>query len=161
DGGPQFEYDQNGNLSNDGVRYLSYDLANKVTHVQNGGSSVDFIYDAEGNRAVQEAAGGGQNPRTPYPGRGAPRQRLYQRTMKEDGGVEHTQFVYAPGEHYGNAFAIKTVHGGTTGAASTALAFNHFDHLGSVTAVSDEGGRVVSAAWGGASATVAGYDPWG
>jgi RHS repeat-associated protein len=161
DGGSQFEYDANGNTTFDGNRFITYDLANKVTHIQSGGNFADFIYDGDSHRVVQETSGGGHTTRTLYVGLGATGKSIYERAMRDDGGVEYTQFLYAPGEHYGNAFAIRVVNGGTTGAASTTLSFNHFDHLGSVTGVSDEQGHVVSAEWGGPNATVAGYDPWG
>jgi RHS repeat-associated protein len=159
DGGPQFEYDANGNLENDGNRLIRWDLANKVTRIQSGGNFADFIYGADGNRVVQETSGGGHTARTIYVGLGATGRSLFERTRRDDGTVEDTHFLYAPGEHNGNAFAIKVAHG--MSLSSPTMSFNHFDHLGSVTAVSDEQGQVVNAAWGGANATVAGYDPWG
>ncbi|HXU04768.1 MAG TPA: RHS repeat-associated core domain-containing protein, partial [Polyangia bacterium] len=60
---------------------------------------------------------------------------------------------YAGGAHGGNAFGIKIVR-----QTSASLSFYHFDHLGSVTAVSDENGHVVTT---GGAPTVASYDPWG
>ncbi|HXU02405.1 MAG TPA: FG-GAP-like repeat-containing protein, partial [Polyangia bacterium] len=119
DNGPQYQYDSNGNVTSDGNRYISYDLANKVTHIQNGGNSAEFIYGADNSRVVQEAANSGHTSRTVYVGLGATGKSVYERTMREDGAVEHTEFLYAPGEHYGNAFAIRVVRGGTTGQAST------------------------------------------
>jgi len=156
DGSAQYQYDANGNLLSGSGRSITYDLANKAVHIQSGDNGVDFVYGADGNRVVQETTGGGSTARTVYVGLGATGKSMYERTTRSDGTVEHTHFLYAPGEHKDNAFAIKVVRGG-----SATLSFNHFDHLGSVTAVSDEQGHVVSAASGGGAATVAEYDPWG
>jgi RHS repeat-associated protein len=156
DGGAQYQYDANGNLLSGGDRSVTYNLANKVVEIQSGGNNVRFIYGADGNRVVQEATADGATARTIYVGLGATGKSFYERTTRSNGTVDHTHFLYAPGAHNGNAFAIKVRDGG-----SGKLLFNHFDHLGSVTAVSDERGQVVNAAFGGSEATVAGYDPWG
>jgi RHS repeat-associated protein len=50
---------------------------------------------------------------------------------------------------------------GVPSVDAVATKYYHFDHLGSVTAMSDEIGRVVGQGWGGPSATVLGYDDWG
>ena len=42
-----------------------------------------------------------------------------------------------------------------------ATKYYHFDHLGSVTALTDSQGRVIGPAWDGANATVFKYDAWG
>ena len=144
-------------------REVTYNLANKVTRIQSGANTVDFLYGADGNRVVQEATGGGSTARTVYVGLGGTGKSIYERTSK-DGGFEHTHFLYAGGAHGGNAFALKIVKepAAGMGSASTSMAFYHTDHLGSVTAVSNEQGHVVTAAQpGGAAPTAAGNDPWG
>lgn len=72
--------------------------------------------------------------------------------------VEHVQFIYAGGSHGGNAFALRVA---ASDGSTAAMKYYAFDHLGSVTAISDELGHVVGAAQGGANATVMSYDPWG
>jgi len=156
----QYQYDGNGNMLTGGDRSVAYNLANKVVSIQSAAAGVNFIYGADGKRVVQETTGGGSTARTVYVGLGATGKSIYERTTRDDGTVEHTHFLYALGEHGGNAFAIKVLRG-TQGDGAQNMSFNHFDHLGSVTAVSDDEGRVVNAAWGGGGATVAGYDPWG
>jgi RHS repeat-associated protein len=158
-GGAPYQYDGNGNMVSGGDRTVTYDLANKATHIQSGTNGVDFIYGSDGNRVVQETTDGSSTGRTVYVGLGTSGRSLYERASK-NGAVEHTHFLYAGGAHGANAFAIKVVHEGAA-TASSSLSFYSFDHLGSVTAVSDEQGHVLSAAWGGSAATVAGYDPWG
>jgi RHS repeat-associated protein len=72
-------------------------------------------------------------------------------------------FIYAGGAHGGNAFAmlVKKQSRSTPEAAPTsAMRYNLFDHLGSVTATTDETGQVLGAS-AGANTTVFGYDPWG
>ncbi|HXT99775.1 MAG TPA: RHS repeat-associated core domain-containing protein, partial [Polyangia bacterium] len=155
DGGSPFQYDANGNMLSGNNREITYNLANKVAHIQSGANGVDFLYDADGNRAVQETSDGGTIARTVYVGLGETGKSIYERTTK-DGVAEHTHFLYAPGVHNGNAFALKVVRQG-----APTLSFNHFDHLGSVTAMSDDRGHVVSATQPGGTPTVAGYDPWG
>jgi len=90
-----------------------------------------------------------------YVGLGATGKSLYERTTDVASGTkEYVHFIYAGGAHGGNAFALHVVT--DDGAASTR--YNHFDHLGSVTATSDENGRILGPAWGGADATVFSYD---
>src|SRR4029079_7987869 len=92
--------------------------------------------------------------RTVYVGLGATGKSMYERTTK-DGIAEHTHFLYAGGANGDSAFALKIVR---QGAPKPTLSFYHYDHLGSVTAVSDEQGHVVT---DGGAPTVASYDPWG
>jgi RHS repeat-associated protein len=163
DGGGRFQYDSNGNLKSSSNYEVTYNLANKVTRIQSGGNSVDFLYGADGNRVVQETTTGTSIARTVYVGLGGTGKSLYERTAK-DGGFEHTQFLYAGGAHGGSAFALKIVKQPAVGmgSPSTSMAFYHTDHLGSVTAVSDEQGHVATAGQPtGAQPTTAGYDPWG
>ena len=153
---------------------------NKVSHIEGklnaaGGASptVDFMYGADGNRVVQltgtTASGntGGDTARTVYVGMGGTGKSMYERTTKT-WTVEHVHFLYAGGVHGGNAFAVRVVTADkpTEDTSSppkdptVAIRYQHFDHLGSVTASTDENGRVVGAS-GGDSTTVLGYDPWG
>ena len=160
DGSAPYDYDPNGNLLSDGMRSLRYNLANKVVHVANGSTGVDFMYGADDNRVVQEAVDANATARTVYVGLGATGRSLYERTTR-NGTVDHTHFLYSGTDHNGNAFALKIVRETPAAEPAVTMSFNHLDHLGSVTAVSDEQGRVVTGESGGAAATVASYDPWG
>ena len=77
------------------------------------------------------------------------------------GVKEHVHFLYADGAHGGNAFALRVVTDGAPAAQPATMKYNHFDHLGSVMATSDESGQVVGPGWNKADATVFGYDAWG
>jgi RHS repeat-associated protein len=161
-GGALFGYDANGNMTSSNGRTVTYNAANKVRHIEGNGTTVDFAYGADGNRVVQVVGGSSAAERTLYVGLGATGKSLYERT-KRGSTYEHVHFLYAGGAHGGSAFALKVVTTQEGSSATTAaLKYYHFDHLGSVTAMSDDVGRVQSAAAGGeAPADVIGYDPWG
>jgi RHS repeat-associated protein len=163
DSGPVYSYDANGNLLSSGDRSLIWNAANKATHLTSGTQAADFVYGADGQRVVQAigTSGGSTQSRTVYVGLGATGKSLYERTTR-GGKIEHAHFIYAGTAHGGSALAVRTV---TEDASSvptrTQYRFRHFDHLGSVTAESDESGHVATAAWAGSSAGIFGYDAWG
>ena len=162
-GSAPFQYDDNGNMTVGKDRAVAYNFANKPTQIATGSTSVDFVYDADGNRVVQltEASGGTSSERTVYVGLGGTGKSLYERTTRGT-TTEHVQFLYAGASHGGSAFALRVVkQEGDNSAPQEATKYYHLDHLGSVTAMSDEQGHVIDASWGGPDAGVMGYDPWG
>jgi RHS repeat-associated protein len=151
-GGPQFTYDNDGNLTSDGSRSVTYNPMNKVIGITSASGSVQFIYGGDGNRVVQSATTGGVTSRTVYVGLGATGKSLFEQTTTGS-SVQSAQFIYAGNVHGGNAFALRVIdQNGVTNQ------YYSFDHLGSVTAMSDDQGRVSST---GPDATVLGYDAWG
>jgi RHS repeat-associated protein len=167
-GGTPFVYDGNGNLTANGSRSATYNPSNKVTHLEsapavsqgNDTGSVDFVYGADGNRVVQLVTNGGGTSRTVYVGLGATGKSLYERTTMTGAPTKHVHFIYAGGVHGGNAFALRALDVDNNGAATTNRYYS-FDHLGSVTAMTDDTGRVVTAQSDAPNATVFGYDAWG
>ena len=181
----RYAYDDSGNAINVQLpavgtgKVISYNPANKVTRItdrltHDGTQNiVDFMYGADGNRVVQSVGTDLKSDlaRTVYVGLGDTGKSVYERTKRIlPGGAastEHVQFIYAGGAHSGNAFAIRIVteappsDGQSSSTDSGVMKYNHFDHLGSVTAMSDETGRVLGLAYGGPNATVLGYDAWG
>ncbi len=93
-------------------------------------------------------------------GLGATGKSLYEQTTRGDGTKEHSLFLFAGGHHGGSAVALKVV---TVAAASSTAAMKYFhtDHLGSVTAISDDYGRVSDPTWGANASTLMDYDAWG
>jgi RHS repeat-associated protein len=159
DNGPSYTYDANGNMIGGGGRTVTYTPSNKPRQMTSAtGDAIDFMYGPDDHRVVQNvAAQGGVSPaRTIYVGLGATGQSLYERTTS-GGKVEHTQFLYAGG----TPFALRVIEEEGSIVSEPAMKFYSFDHLGSVTAMSDAWGQVVTAEWGGPDATVFGYDPWG
>jgi RHS repeat-associated protein len=180
-----YTYDGNGNATIVGPpgggagKVIGYNASNRTTHIadtlsDSSVNDVDFIYGADGNRVVQSVgtAAGGESARTVYVGLGGTGKSVYERTTTA-GTTEHVHFIYAGSAHGGNAFAlkVKTISTGTQdngGGASTSTPaptevtkYYHFDHLWSVTAMSDDVGSVVSPVSGVANTTLLGYDPWG
>jgi RHS repeat-associated protein len=165
-----FLYDGNGNMVSGLDRTLTYNPSNMVTHVDshpavsngNDTGTVDFVYGADDTRVVQAVSGpNGASARTIYVGLGGTGKSLYERTTN-GATTEHVHFIYAGGAHMGNAFALRVItEGGASQPTTAATKYNHFDHLGSITAVSDESGHVINSDWGGADAGLMGYDPWG
>ena len=167
-GSAAFHYDDNGNLTSGGGRTVTYNNANKPTRIDAQGTAAtfaEFMYDADDNRVVQSAGTVGDAAsvaRTVYVGLGASGKGLYERRAQGSTTV-HTQFIYAGGAHQGNALAVRVVtDNGPPSSPLVETKYYHADHLGSVTAVSDEVGHVRDANWAGAAnAEVLGYDPWG
>ena len=167
--GALFNYDNHGNMTSGKDRLLTFNSDDKVIHVENDPKvslgndtgAADFIYGADQNRVVQIATSpSSQDPsRTVYVGLGGNGKSLYERTTT-GGTVQHVHYIYASGAHGGNAFALRVVTD-EAGSSSTATKYYHYDHLGSVTAMSDEVGHVITPQWGGADATEVDYDPWG
>lgn len=156
-----FQYDDNGGMIAGGGRTVDYAPNHKPSHILDVGASasVDFAYGANDQRVLQAGQSqAGEAARTVYVGMGDTGKSLYERTTTGT-SVEHTQFVYAADG--GAAFAVRVVK--TTGVTSASPRWNYFhtDHIGSVTAISDDFGHVIEAAWGGASASLMGYDAWG
>jgi RHS repeat-associated protein len=156
-GSAPFSYDANGNMTSGGGRTVAYNAANRPVRIEAGVTrAVDFVYGADGHRVVQLVTADQVTARTVYVGLGATGKSLYERTTR-GGSVEHTQFLYAGGAHGGSAFAARVM----TDTAKPALRYYHFDHLGSITAISDEQGHVVDGAAGGRNPGVLSYDAWG
>jgi RHS repeat-associated protein len=162
-GGAPFVYDANGNLTASGSRSATYSPLGKVTHVEsdpatsqgNDTGAVDFMYGADGNRVVQSVTTGSTNERTIYVGLGATGKSLYERTTKTGAATTHVHFIYANAVHGGNAFALRVLD---NSGAVVANRYYSADHLGSVTAMSDDQGHVSAT---GSDPTMFGYDPWG
>jgi hypothetical protein len=96
--------------------------------------------------------------RTLYVGLGATGKSLYERT-KRGGTTEHVHFLYAGASHGGNAFALRVVTESSS-SVSAEMKYYHFEHLGSVTAMSDEIGHVADGEQGVGGGTL-GHDAWG
>ena len=165
-----FTYDLNGNLRTGSERSIGYNARNKVTSIDsrpaisrgNDTGIVGIMYGVDGNRAVQATADveGHAIARTLYVGMNGTGKSAYERTTRGT-TIEHTQFLYAGVVHGGNAFALRVVtEYSSTGLSQESTKYYHTDQIGSVTAITDELGRVTDVS-GGPDAGVLGYDPWG
>jgi RHS repeat-associated protein len=165
-----YGYDANGNLTGGAGRGVTYNASNRVVSINsapmpsqgNDTGVVNFAYGADANRVLQKAVAGGITSRTVYVGLGGTGRSLYERTSRTGAPTEHIEYIYAGGAHGANAFAMRVeMDDGSSNATQVALKYNHFDHLGSVTAISDTQGRVQSGGWAGPNATTFAYDAWG
>lgn len=164
-GGTAFVYDSNGSMTAGAGRTVKYNARNKPSLISKSGASVEFVYGADDVRVLQIATGGGSTATTSYVGLDATGAGLYERTTRQGSGstateVEHVQYLYPGGSP---AFALRVMKQSTPGGALSApsMKYYHRDHLGSVTAMSDERGRVPDATLGGRNPGVFGYDAWG
>jgi RHS repeat-associated protein len=106
---------------------------------------------------VQSVTTAGVTSRTVYVGLGATGKSLYERTTTPGAPTRHVHFIYAGATHGGSAFALRVLDEG----GPMTDRYYSFDHLGSVTAMSDGQGHVASAETSSLDATVLGYDAWG
>ncbi len=170
--GSAFGYDGDGNMISGRNRIINYNAQNKVSHVEsdpavpqgNNSGSADFMYGADGNRVVQSSVttnGQTTAARTLYFGLGGTGHSLFESTTTSS-STQHIYYLYAGSAHGGSPFAMRVITGTNPASTSTVeTRYYHYDHLGSVTAMSDESGQVVTSPWGGADATQLGYDAWG
>jgi RHS repeat-associated protein len=164
--GTPFAYDGNGNMTNTGSRSVMYNPSNKVVHVDSDPmpsqghdtGSVDFMYGADGNRVVQSVTSGGATSRTVYVGLGGTGKSLFERTTKTGAATTYVNFIYAGSAQAGNAFALLVLYDDGSPPVSR---YYSVDHLGSVTAMTDEHGRLSKTETSSLDATALGYDAWG
>lgn len=144
-------YDLNGNLVSGGGRTIEYSAFNIPTILNKGGERVTFTYGADRSRmrkVVSDIASGNEKSRSIYIGLGASGGKLYEKqTDVQSGDIKHLYFIYA-GNSPVAAHEIKQNGASTTEKTE----YYHYDHLGSVEAVTDETGNIVANqnhdAWG-------------
>ena len=159
--GSAFTYDDNGNITHNSNRSFGYNSTNKVTGIQSdqaGGPNVSFMYGADNNRVVQAVTKGGKTSRTVYVGLGGTGKSLSEQTTTPGAPSQIVNFIYAGASHGGNALAVRVM---TDGGVVTGNRYYSFDHLGSITAMSDEQGHVAATETSSLAATALGYDAWG
>lgn len=129
--GQNFQYDDNGNMTSDGVRTIAYNFENMPSSATIANSTVTFTYDGSGQRVKKSSASG---------------TRVYIDNLYECGNSSCGKFIFA-----GNTrIALKR---------GTELLFYHQDHLGSTVAVTDGNGTATGVP-GKAVETIA-YYPFG
>jgi len=132
-------HDDRGNITSHGDQTLTYTPFDKLRQLTDGGETLDFRYDAEGDRFSRSSL---LDDELIVDVRG-----LYER-REEDGKLELRYRVPAGGRIV--AQIVRTP--GPAGTWLDEVESLHDDHLGSTHVVTDESGEVVH--------TVA-YDPWG
>jgi RHS repeat-associated protein len=134
-GSNAYTYDANGNMNarnGSTITWYSYNLPNRIDQ---GSSYSQFFYGASRARYKQVAvtAPGGSLPAgtetTMYVG------GLYERVTKPSGVVEHKHYILAGKE----AVALRTLRSNSINDTR----YLHYDHLGSLSVVTNEAGAVV------------------
>lgn len=149
-------YDQNGNMISGNNRTITYTAFNKPNRISNSsGSDVNFYYGAARSRLIKRS----QSATTYYVGIGATGAPLYEKITDNSGAIDHLMFIYAGSYHQGQPFAQRQVHQPMNGTDSVEHNYLHRDHLGSVTAISDQSGLFQSGSQ--VKIKVQSYDVWG
>lgn len=140
---PQYSYDANGNLTSGAGRTVTWTSFDKVQRIERGTAAVEFVYDADYERATERYWSAGTLLRTTVylnPAAGA---GLYFEEENGTAGLKRKHYISAGGVNVGMA-----VFNGTTWS----MQYWHQDHLGSVSTVTNEAGAVVERL---------GYEPFG
>lgn len=145
-----YSYDANGNMVSGGGRSIAYTSYNKPHTITKGTVSIAFNYDPERGRLKQIESEAGSTTITYFvDGR-------YERVIKPT-VTEHRHYIYAGKA----AVAIYTAR--SNGTSSTR--YLHYDHLGSIDAITDENAQVVERfsfdPFGRSRLANWGYDPAG
>jgi RHS repeat-associated protein len=137
-GGATLTYDDNGNMSGDGVQTYTHNrYHNLLTQVTKSGNDVNFVYDAMGKRLSKEDESSSTTERylldanhviVDFDGT----------DQKFESGEEMRRYVYGPGVDE----RIVMIDEEATGSEPTHH-FYHTDHQGSVIATSDETGTLI------------------
>jgi RHS repeat-associated protein len=143
-GGPvnlSYVYDANGNLISGAGRNIAWTAWNMPASITSGGQTQSWLYDPEHSRYKLTASGRTTwylNPSVHTGGH-------YERTQYTSGTVEHRHTLYGGGKPIGEVLTFD-------GGAPSQTRYFHSDQQGSITAVTDQNGVVV---------TRFRYDPWG
>ncbi|MEQ1662377.1 MAG: RHS repeat-associated core domain-containing protein [Thiobacillus sp.] len=143
-GSNSYAYDANGNLTAGAGRTVSWTAWNMPASITSGGNTQSWLYGPEHDRYKLTASGRTTwylNPSVHTGGH-------YERTQYTSGTVEHRVTLYGGGKPIGEVLTF-TLPSGTAPAQTR---YFHSDAQGSITAVTNEAGVVI---------TRYRYDPWG
>ncbi|MHB1186400.1 RHS repeat domain-containing protein [Thiobacillus sp.] len=143
-GGPvnnSYTYDANGDLTSGAGRSIAWTAWNMPASISSGGQTQSWLYGPEHSRYKFTAPGRTTwylNPSVHTGGH-------YERTQYTSGTVEHRHTLYGGGKPIGEVLTFD-------GGAPSQIRYFHSDQQGSITAVTNEAGVVI---------TRFRYDPWG
>ena len=140
-GANSYSYDANGNLSNGGGRVIGWTAWNMPGGIIQGGQSSTWSYGPEHDRYKLTTNG----RTTWYLNPGINQGGHYERTQYVSGTVEHRTTLYGGGRPIGEVLSFD-------GTAPEQTRYFHSDGQGSIAAVTDNTGTVI---------TRYKYDPWG
>ena len=136
-----YSYDANGNMIQGAGRTVNYTAFNKPYQFINGSATVSFVYGGDKSRVLKVSA----NKRTRYIGLGPTGGTVFEQEYDSSTGVSRNiHFIYAVGEH--------PIAQHITEGENKQTEYLHRDHLGSLEAITDELGDIV---------TYKSHDAWG
>ena len=153
-----YQYDNNGNLFNDGVRTLSYTPFNLPVAINGSNPSITAIgsanslsydYDGDHARVKEVATSGAGTTTTVYVGSG-----FFERVVNPDGSVDFKHYLSGPDGTLG-VLTRRATSASTSTTTTTSTRHWYKDHLGSPVAEFDVGTTSTS------QMTPLGYDTWG
>jgi RHS repeat-associated protein len=124
-------YDQNGNTTQKGTQDFTYDYRNQLVSTSDGTTSADYKYDALGRRMQKLVTSGAQTDTTKYYYSG-------NQVIEERDGSDTVLKQYI----YGNGIDELLIIVNFDGATQTDY-YVHTNSIGSVTAITDQGGNLV------------------
>ena len=136
-----YSYDLNGNLTGGGGRSVAWTSWNMPASITQGGQTQSWLYGPEHERYKLTAPG----RTTWYLNPGVHQGNHYEQTQYSSGTVEHRTTLYGGGRPIGEVLSFD-------GAAPAQTRYFHSDGQGSIAAVTDSAGGVI---------TRYQYDPWG
>ncbi|APR88402.1 Hypothetical protein A7982_13751 [Minicystis rosea] len=131
-GSVSYAYDLDGNMTSGAGRTLSWDAQSRPTTITQGGLVTSLFYGPSGERVRKVSAGS----TTTYVGDGF-------QVTQDANGTTFTTIIAIGDRPVAQRVRVAPIGGGNTKTATTWL---HTDHLASVVAQSDTGGKVVSRA---------------
>jgi len=138
-----FDYDDNGNITNDGRRSLVYGSFDKVTQIIQGNTITNFTYGMGHKRfSRHDTRQNGDDTVNTYTAYLGSHEKIY-RTGKDSPLLEYKFYV-------GNV--VITERANATNSTSTQESYLHKDHLGSPLTITNKSGNVIQHKV---------YDPWG
>ncbi len=129
-GDDAYEYDASGNLIAAPELSAGWFSFGKPEFIETeAGGRLEFAYDANGGRISKRSSDGGV---TFYFG------KFYEKTLKQDGAIEHRHYIYA-----GEKLIAVRYEKEDGASVSRRLRYVHHDALGSVAAITDAAGNLV------------------
>jgi len=132
-------YDQNGNMTSDGIKCYEYNEANQVKKVKNCSNNqtiAEYVYDYQGNRLVKKTYSNGSLQKTTF----SPNDGYETVKLASNSATQNTSYYFA-----NDQLITKKNPDGTKN-------YYHNDHLGSTAILSNQSGGLVEETK---------YDPWG
>ncbi|MDH5216229.1 MAG: hypothetical protein OEX19_00930, partial [Gammaproteobacteria bacterium] len=124
--GVAYYYDNNGNLTYSNGRHLRYTPYNKPSLIKKEGTSVSFSYDSDHNRYQKNVDKQGDISKVLYFG------KLFELYVSSDGTEQTKNYVHVNGQ------TVALIN------HDNVASFMHTDHLGSVVAITNEGGSILA-----------------